>query len=61
MKSTRILHAVIVFIALEIVNVFVNILPAARADMPQAKRSYFTRAGIFNLILAAACLVYAYA
>jgi len=60
MKSTRILHAAVVFIALEVVNTFVNILPAVRAGTPQAKRSYFTRAGIFNLILATACLVYAY-
>lgn len=60
MKSTRILHAVIVFVALEALNTFVNILPAKRAASQQARLSYIKRAGIFNLILIAACLFYVY-
>lgn len=60
MKSSKVLTAVIVFIVLEVVNTLVNILPGAKAESPQARRSYLTRAGIFNLVLLAACLIFVY-
>ncbi len=58
MKSSKVLTAVIVFIVLEVVNTLVNILPAIKAASPQSRLSYFKRAGVVNIVLIAALVIY---
>ena len=50
--------AVTIFVALEVINTVVNILPALRQTTAQAKRPYIIRTGIFSAVLVAALVIY---
>ena len=58
MEQSRLLPMIVVFLVLEAVNTFLNIIPAVKQPSERARRQGFIRAGIVNVVMITCFVAY---